>query len=30
MYGGGGGQAKYKKKHSRKGKLNLKKIMHAS
>ena len=26
----GGGQAKYKKKHSRKGKLNLKKIMHAS
>ena len=27
---GGGGQAKYKKKHSRNGKLNLKKIMHAS
>ena len=26
----GGWQAKYKKKHSRKGKLNLKKIMHAS
>ena len=27
---GGGGQAKYKKKHSCKGKLDLKKIMHAS
>ena len=28
--GGGGGRAKYKKKYSRKGKLNEKKFMHAN
>ena len=28
--GGGGGRAKYKKKNSRKGKLNEKKFMHAN
>ena len=30
LWGGGGGRAKYKKKYSRKGKLNEKKFMHAN
>ena len=30
LWGGGGGRAKYKKKNSRKGKLNEKKFAHAN